>query len=326
MERVGEHIVPKVSVIMPSYNTATLIAESLESVFAQDYSDFEVIVINDGSPDTPELERVLEPYRERIVYLKQENRRACGARNNGINHARGEYLAFLDSDDSWMPTYLRTQMGHLQKDPSLDMIYCDCLIYGGGAHSGKTFMQTCPSHGSVTFESLLLEKCQVPISGTIVRRQSIISAGGFDERLAMCDDYEMWLRLAHHGSRIAYHPAVLARLRIGRPNSLSASDTRMLAAFLTILSNVKADWNLSKEQKTLFAKKFAQTRALLDLERGKEFLKQNEFNQARTLLEQANGQLRRGKLKLTLFGLRVAPGLTAFAARGWDRFRLRFVG
>jgi glycosyltransferase involved in cell wall biosynthesis len=317
---------PKVSVIMPSYNTATLIAEALDSVFAQDYSDFEVIVINDGSPDTPELERVLEPYRERIVYLKQENRRACGARNNGINHARGEYLAFLDSDDSWMPTYLRTQMGHLERNPSLDMIYCDCLIYGGGAQSGKTFMQTCPSQGPVNFESLLLEECQVPISGTIVRRQSIISAGGFDERLAMCDDYEMWLRLAHHGSRVAYHPGVLARLRIGRPNSLSASDARMLGALLTILSNVKADWNLSKEQKALLAKKFAQTKALLDLERGKEFLKQNEFSQARTLLEQANGQLRRGKLKLTLFGLRVAPGLTAFAARGWDRFRLRFVG
>lgn len=326
MERVGEPIVPKVSVIMPSYNTATLIAEALDSVFAQDYSDFEVIVINDGSPDTPELERVLEPYRERIVYLKQENRRACGARNNGINHARGEYLAFLDSDDSWMPTYLRTQMGHLQKNPSLDMIYCDCLIYGGGPQSGKTFMQTCPSQGPVNFESLLLEECQVPISGTIVRRQSIISAGGFDERLAMCDDYEMWLRLAHHGSRVAYHPGVLARLRIGRPNSLSASDARMLGALLTILSNVKADWNLSKEQKALLAKKFAQTKALLDLERGKEFLKQNEFSQARTLLEQANGQLRRGKLKLALLGLRFAPGLTAFAARGWDRFRLRFVG
>lgn len=326
MERVGEHIMPKVSVIMPSYNTATLIAEALDSVFAQDYTDFEVIVINDGSPDTPELERVLEPYRNRIVYLKQENRRACGARNNGINHARGEYVAFLDSDDSWMQTYLRTQMGHLQKNPSLDVIYCDCLIYGGGAQSGKSFMQTCPSRGPVNFESLLLEKCQVPISGTIVRRQSLVAAGGFDERLAMCDDYEMWLRLAHRGSRMAYHPAVLARLRIGRPNSLSASDARMLSALLTILSNVKADWNLSKEQKALLAKKFAQTKALLDLERGKEFLKQNEFNQARTLLEQANGQLGRRKLKLTLFGLRVAPALTAFAARGWDRFRLRFVG
>ncbi|MCU1272463.1 MAG: putative glycosyltransferase [Acidobacteriaceae bacterium] len=317
---------PKVSVIMPSYNTATLIAEALDSVFAQDYSDFEVIVINDGSPDTPELERVLEPYRDRIVYLKQENRRACGARNNGINHARGEYVAFLDSDDSWMPTYLRTQMGHLEKNPSLDMIYCDCLIYGGGAQSGKTFMQTCPSDGPVNFESLLLEMCQVPISGTIVRRELLIAAGGFDERLPMCDDYEMWLRLAYRGSRIVYHPGVLARLRIGRPNSLSASEARMLGALLTILSKVKTDWNLSKEQQILLAKKFDRTTALFDLERGKEFLKQNEFNQARTLLEQANGQLRRGKLKLTLFGLRVAPALTAFAARGWDRFRLRFVG
>lgn len=86
---------PKVSVIMPSYNTAALIGEALDSVFAQSYRDFEVIVINDGSPDTPDLERVLDPYRERILYLKQENRRACGARNNGISHAKGEYLTFL---------------------------------------------------------------------------------------------------------------------------------------------------------------------------------------------------------------------------------------
>src|SRR5438067_3718860 len=324
MESVGA--MPKVSVIMPSYNTATLIAESLDSVFAQDYKDFEVIVINDGSPDTPELERVLEPYRDRIVYLKQENRRACGARNSGINQARGEYVAFLDSDDSWMPTYLRTQMGHLLNNPSLDMVYCDCQIYGGGAQSGKTFMQTCPSHGPVNFESLLLEKCQIPISAAIVRQQSVIAAGGFDERLAMCDDYEMWLRLAHRGIRIAYHPGVLARLRIGRPNSLSASNARMLSAFLTILANVKAGWELSKRQKTLLNAKFDEIQALLDLERGKEFLKQNKFNQARTMFEQANSQLRRGKLKLTLFGLRFAPALTASAARGWDRFCLRFVG
>src|SRR5437879_10096861 len=72
------NIMPKISVIMPSYNTASLIGEALDSVFAQSYRDVEVIVINDGSPDTPDLERILEPYRGRIVYLKQENRRACG--------------------------------------------------------------------------------------------------------------------------------------------------------------------------------------------------------------------------------------------------------
>lgn len=317
---------PKVSVIMPSYNTANLIGEALDSVFAQDYTDFEVIVINDGSPDTPELERVLAPYGDRIVYLKQQNRRACGARNNGIRHAQGEYVAFLDSDDSWTPTYLRRQVEELEQDPLLDMVYCDCQIYGSGPQSGKTFMQTCPSRGEANFEAFLLERCQAPISGTVVRRRALLQAGLFDERLAMCDDYEMWLRLAYRGCRIAYHPAALGRVRIGRANSLSASNARMLAALVAILSNVKAEWKLSDSQQELLRKKLDEAQALLALERGKELLKQSQFSQARTLLEEANGQLRRGKLKITLLGLRIAPGLTALAARSWERMRLRSVG
>ncbi|HZR66107.1 MAG TPA: glycosyltransferase [Terriglobales bacterium] len=315
---------PKVSVIMPSYNTAGLIAEALDSVFAQDYRDFEVIIINDGSPDTPELERVLTPYRDRIVYLKQENRRACGARNNGIRSAKGEYVALLDSDDSWEPAFLRKQMEMFERDPSLDMVYCDCVIYGGGPQTGKTFMQTCPSDGEADFEAILTERCQAPISGTIVRRKTMMDAGLFDERLAMCDDYEMWLRLAYRGARIGYHREKLAKLRIGRPNSLSASDAKMQAALVTILSNVKAEWKLTAEQQALLAQKLEQAQALLALEQGKEFLKRREFDKARLHLEQANGQLRRGKLSLTLLGLRIAPGLMALAARKWERLRLRF--
>ena len=311
--------IPKVSVIMPSYNTATLIAEALDSVFAQSYRDFEVIVINDGSPDTPELERVLDPYRERIVYLKQENRRACGARNNGISHARGEYLAFLDSDDSWTPGYLQSQIERLEADASPDMVYCDCLIYGDAPQAGKTFMQGCPSVGPVTFESVLAEQSQIPISGTVVRRQAVINAGGFDERLAMCDDYEMWLRLAFKGARITYYPDVLSRIRIGRPSSLSSSKSKMVAAFVKILLNVKAEWNLSAEQQVLLAEKLRQEQALLALELGKELLRKGEFPEARIQLEKANSHLRRGKLKLALFGLRFAPALTALTVRNWEK-------
>jgi glycosyltransferase involved in cell wall biosynthesis len=310
---------PKVSVIMPSYNTATLIAEALDSVFAQSYQNFEVIVINDGSPDTPDLERVLEPYRDRIVYLKQENRRACGARNNGISQAKGEYLAFLDSDDSWAPAYLQSQIKHLEADPSLDMVYCDCLIYGDTPQAGQTFMQGCPSSGPVSFESVLTEQSHIPISGTVVRHQAVINAGGFDERLAMCDDYEMWLRLAFRGARIAYYPDVLSRIRIGRPSSLSSSKSRMVAAFLTILLNVKAEWNLSVEQRALLAEKLREEQALLALELGKESLRKGEFGEARIQLGQANSHLRRSKLRLAIFGLRVAPSLTALAVRTWER-------
>lgn len=310
---------PKISVIMPSYNTASLIGESLDSVFAQTYRDFEVIVINDGSPDTPDLERVLEPYRERIVYIKQVNRRACGARNNGISHAKGEYLAFLDSDDSWTPGYLKSQMERLQADASLDMVYCDCMIYGDGPQAGQTFMQGCPSLGPVSFESVLTEHSQIPISGTIVRRQVVTNAGGFDERLAMCDDYEMWLRLAFHGARITYYPEVLSRIRIGRPSSLSSSKSKMVAAFATILLNVKAEWKLSVEQQALVSEKLRQVQALLALELGKELLRKGEFAEARIQLQKANSHLRRGKLKLALFGLRFAPALTARTVRNWEK-------
>ncbi len=119
---------PTVSVIMPAYNSASFIGQALDSVFAQTYSDFEVVVVNDGSPDTAKLEDVLRQYLDGIVYIKQENRRVGGARNTGIRHARGEYLAFLDSDDSWFPDCLAVQMRAFDEDPSLDMIFADAFF------------------------------------------------------------------------------------------------------------------------------------------------------------------------------------------------------
>ena len=87
---------PTLSIIIPAYNAAAFIDETLESVFAQTFSDFEVILVNDGSSDGPELERVIAPYRNRILYLDQDNLGPAGARNTGIRHARGKYLAFLE--------------------------------------------------------------------------------------------------------------------------------------------------------------------------------------------------------------------------------------
>src|SRR5580704_11335265 len=114
--RSGAPVSPAVSVIVPAYNTAEFIAETLDSVFQQTFTNSEVIVVNDGSPDTEKLEAVLEPFRHRIVYLKQENRGLSGARNTAIRKARGEFLAFLDSDDMWLPKYLETQVDFLEKN------------------------------------------------------------------------------------------------------------------------------------------------------------------------------------------------------------------
>ncbi len=120
---------PSVSVIIPSYNTARFITETLDSVFAQTFTDYEVIVVNDGSPDTPQLEIVLKPYFDRIVYLKQENRGLAGARNTGIRRARGAFLAFLDSDDMWLPEFLAEQVQIFHKNPAVDLVYSDTFQF-----------------------------------------------------------------------------------------------------------------------------------------------------------------------------------------------------
>ena len=95
---------PLISVIVPAYQAAQFIAATLDSILAQTFRNFELIVVNDGSPDSEDLEKVLEPYRSRIIYLRQENQGLAGARNTGIRASRGEYIAPLDADDLWAPT------------------------------------------------------------------------------------------------------------------------------------------------------------------------------------------------------------------------------
>src|SRR5215469_1331006 len=211
---------PKVSIIMPAYNTAGLIGNCLNSVFAQTFTDFEVIVVNDGSPDTPELEKVLAPYMDRIVYIKQVNKRAAGARNTAIARARGEFLAFLDSDDSWLPEHLASKMKLFESDPSLDFVSGNGLRIADPTRQVE-FMDACPCHGPLNFEALVAERCHISVSTVLVRRSAITKAGGFDETLARCDDYDMWLRTAFHGAKMAYTRDVQARLNGGRPGSLS---------------------------------------------------------------------------------------------------------
>ena len=229
---------PKISVIMPAYNTARLIAASLDSVLQQTFQDFEVLVVNDGSPDTPELEGVLEPYLEKIVYIKQENKRAAGARNTAIRRARGEFLAFLDSDDIWLPDHLSSQMKLFTEDPNVRLVYATAsrLLIQSGPYE---FMERCPSQGSATFDALIVERCQIPISTVVARKSALVKAGLFDEGLVRCDDYDMWLRTAFHGGKIGYSRKVQARLNEGRPGSLGVSDAKMAEACWIILEKAK---------------------------------------------------------------------------------------
>ncbi|HET6973737.1 MAG TPA: glycosyltransferase family A protein, partial [Pyrinomonadaceae bacterium] len=177
---------PLVSVIIPAYKVAPYLAETLESVFAQTFSDFEVILVNDGSPDTDEMEKVIEPYRDRIVYLRQENRGAGAARNTGLRSARGRYVAFLDGDDIWLPGFLSEMVSFID---GYDLVYANALLFGASQVAGLTYMDTNPSSGEVTCESLLAERCNIITSGVLARREPIVELGMFDETLRNSQDF-----------------------------------------------------------------------------------------------------------------------------------------
>lgn len=321
--RSAEAAKPEVSVIIPAYKAASFIAQTLESVFAQTFKDFEVILVNDGSPDTEELERALQPYMDRIIYLKQENRGPSAARNTGILHARGDYVAFLDSDDAWFPEYLAEQMRLLRARPSLDMIYSDNVHVSESFQVLHRFMETCPSKGPVTFESLLLENCHVPTGTTVARRQTVIDAGLFDENFRRAEDYDLWLRMAHRGAKIAYHQKVLGQ-GLRRSEGLSASNVLMLEALVQVLVKLEAVLPLSPRARALLQSQMARTNALIELERGKRHLAAGNYKEASAALRKANESRPTIKLRAVLLGLKLMPSLTGWTVSTWSHLYLRW--
>lgn len=311
---------PEVSIIIPAYNTAQLIPECLNSVFAQTYTDFEAIVVNDDSPDTPELEKALTPYMDRIVYIRQQNKRAPGARNTAIHIAKGNFLAFLDSDDAWLPQHLVLQMRLFEQNPELDLVYADTLVDGDPKHRWR-FMERCPSHGRADFSTLIEERCQIPVSTVVARRDAIVRAGMFDESLQCFDDYDMWLRTAFHGGKISYTHSVQARISGRRPGSLSESVSKMRDGYCSVLEKALRTLPLSQAQRNLVAGRLEESRALYQLEIAKRQLLQREFGKAKELFLEANRYFRRPAVNLAVFGLEIAPDATRKIIETWNRIR-----
>ena len=305
---------PLVSVIIPAYNAAGFIGEALDSVFAQTYSNYEVIVVNDGSPDTAQLEKVLAPFRDRLVYLEQENKGPSAARNHAIGKARGEFVAFLDSDDNWLPNYLAEQTKLIGGEPEFDMVYSDALLFGDGPLAGRRFMECAPSVGPVTFESLLLYQTSVITSGTVVRRQSVIDAGLFDERFIRCEDFDLWIRLAHRGARIGFQEQVLARHR-AHGASLAANEIAMVESQVEVLKKAKQTLPLSEAEHKLIDRQLENCAAQIDRERGKQYLANRDYDQAAASFARANTFYKSRKLRLVIWGLRSTPRIVRYLAQ-----------
>ena len=212
---------PKVSVIIPTYNGAKYIKQAVDSVLAQTYDDYEIIVVDDGSTDdTAEL---LRPYGDRITYLYQENRKLPAARNTGIRAARGQYLAFLDSDDFFLPHKLAAQARCLDERPEVGLVasghqYID--------EAGRLLQESRPWLGrpAITLESILFGGL-APVHAVLLRREWFDRVGGFDEQFTYCEDSDLWFRLALAGCLTAWLPVVVCQYRIHALNMSRSPET-----------------------------------------------------------------------------------------------------
>ncbi len=297
---------PRVSIVIPAFNASRDIAVALDSVFAQSFDDIEVIVVNDGSDDTEMLESVLVPYASRLHYIAQTNQGAGAARNAALRAACGEYVAFLDADDRWLPGFLSEQVGYLDAHAECGLVYCDALITGESPLAGQAFSVQAPSTEPVTLLSLIRQTCNIPLSTVVMRREDIVSAGLFDISIRRGQDFELWLRLAARGIRMHCQQKVLAERR-ARLEGLSGTTLTEVKRALNVLERFGTTNVLDVTSRTALRVRTAILHDRLAIEEAKQRIRELDFAAARSQL--ARTRHRGIKVTLALIGLRVAPRL-----------------
>jgi glycosyltransferase involved in cell wall biosynthesis len=184
-------IKPQVSVIIPTYNRGWIIKEAIDSVLAQDYTEFEVIVVDDGSTD--HTSDILNSYGDVIKVFSEKNKGVSAARNRGIEEASGTFIAFLDSDDLWLSQKLSVQIEFFNQTPDALICQTEEVWIRNGLRVNPKKRHKKPS-GMIFKPSL--ELCLISPSAVMIRRSLFDRVGEFDETLPACEDYDLWLRIS----------------------------------------------------------------------------------------------------------------------------------
>lgn len=270
---------PLVSVIITIHNRIEYISEAIKSVLTQRYKNYEIIVVDDGS--TIDVKDVLEPYKDKIKYLYQENKGLAAARNYGIRNSRGKYFAFLDDDDLFEPRKLEIQVAILENNPEVGFVYSD----------GYVFDTTNPSELELNpavardrqnneFVKLFFMNTNVFVSSALVRRKCFEDVGLFDESLRQNEDSDILLRIAlkwqvkfsdYPSTRIRHHPYRMSLNRIEIYDSVLKSCQKVLRLYPDFRKDLGADAN----------KKIAELHYLL----ARAYIKDRKFNEAKKELD-----------------------------------------
>ena len=244
----------KISVIIPTYNRADVVGRAILSALKQTYTPFEIIVIDDGSSD--KTAETVRKFSNSVTYVEQKNSGPASARNNGIQRSTGNYIAFLDSDDEWMPDKLEKQI-ELINSKHAQVVITNSLFKNRSNSAETTFSKSLFSDLLNRFDSeltdcfpLLIEQNFIHLSTLLVQKSCLLEVGYFDEGMPVAEDTDLWLRLAFK-YKFGIITTPLA-IRDDRPDKLSGNKQKEYSGRLYMFSKfLRSEADLSSEKKDL---------------------------------------------------------------------------
>ena len=230
---------PLVSIIMPAYNVEKYIEASIKSVINQTYENWELIIIDDGSTDsTANIVKTIQKNNNKIKYHFQQNGKQARARNNGISKAAGDILAFLDADDLWLPQKLEYSLSLFDLN-KYDLLFTESYFSSDDyidlelVNYQKLGVLFGDYHGNEALQKFI-EQNRIPILTVLVKKDKVVSVGGFDESCVPAEDYDLWIRLLINGSSFIAIDKVLSIYRL-QNNSSTAIDRLATQAVISSL-------------------------------------------------------------------------------------------
>lgn len=304
---------PFVSIIMPAYNVAPYVGDALRSALAQTFTDFEVIVVDDGSKDdTASVVAEFARQDPRVQLVQQANRGLAGARNSALRAARGELFALLDSDDLWEPEFLAEQVAILEARPDVDIVTGNGWYLGGVRH-GHVARPSPDPRPDPELSSIIDDEWSVFIM-SVFRRRVYTTIGPFDEAMRSNEDYDFWLRAAVAGFTFARNDRPLGHYRV-RDDSLSASNVRMLRGILHVYTKLRPEIADRPREMAILQRQISRFEAELLAAEARLALELADFAAAREYLGALHARRGGASLRVAHFLSRWAPNMLKRAIR-----------
>ena len=235
----------KISVVIPTYNRIALVERAIDSVLRQSIKPFDIIVVDDGSDDGTS-EMIQKKYRS-INFVQQQNSGVSAARNNGIKHAKGDWISLLDSDDEWTGKKLENQVDRLIKNPDYHFCHTNEIWIRNGVRVNQKKRHQ--KYGGYIFDKCL-DICRISPSSTLFKKNILEHVGWFDTQLPVCEDYDLWLRITAD-YKILFVDELLIIKYGGHTDQLSQSVEGIELFRIKSLENLLANTELSPQKRNL---------------------------------------------------------------------------